>query len=371
MKNAIILIFLFLILFPFRVSAEESTYKEQYESSGAGDLKYALDDDSRAFFEENDIDASDYGFVNDISVSSVFSHIATFLKSGMKSPLKAGISVLCIILIAAAFTAFNLENEKFAPAVYAATLAVTLIIVTDIWNCILTGVNAAKGCSSFMLAFIPIFIGIMAVSGRTVTAAASNTVLLAATNFLSSAMSFFVLPILGAYLSLSVSTSVSPLLERSGTVGLIKKISVWAMSLISTIFIGILSIQTAVNSAADTLTLKTTKFIVGTSVPVAGAALSEATSTIFASISLLKSSVGIYGIIAIFVILIPIVIELIMWRLILLLDAAIADIFSLSKISGLLRAVDTMLSILLGILLFIGALFIISLTILVTAGKVS
>ena len=371
MKKIVVLIVFFIAVLSPKASAAENDYKQQFDASGAGEIKYALDEDSRSFLEENGIDAADYDFVNDISVSSVFSHISDFLKSGMKSPLKAGAMIAAIILMSAAFTSFNLEAEKFAPALYAATLAVTVIIAKDIWDCVLGAVNAAKGCSTFMLAFIPIFISIMAISGRTVTAAASNAVLLAATNFLSSAMSFFVLPLLGGYLSLSISSSVSPLLEKSGTVELIRKISVWAMSLISTVFIGVLSIQTAVNSAADTLTLKTAKFIVGSSVPVAGAALSEATNTVFASVSLLKSSVGIYGIVALCVILIPIVIELILWRLVLLLNASVSDIFSLSKISGLLRAVDTMLSTLLGIILFIGALFIISLGVLVSAGNVT
>lgn len=370
MKKVFIFLFAFSLIFCISplVNAEDN-YKSQYEASGADGLKYALDDDTRAFLEQNGIDASDCNFINNVSVSGVFSHIAEFLKSGMKRPFKSGALLTAIILITAAISAFGTETEKFAPALYAAALAVTAIISKDILECISASVNSAKGVTTFMLAFIPVFIGIMAISGKAVTAAASGAVLITASDFFAYCLSFLVLPTLGCYLSVTVSSSVSPLLEKSGTAELLKKLSVWAMSLISTVFIGILGLQTAVNSAADTLTMKTAKFIVGTSVPIAGAALSEAAGTVYSSMNLLKSTVGIYGIVAIIIILLPIIIELILWRLILLVNASAGDMFGLSKISGLLRAVDTMLSTLIGILLFIGTLFIISLGVLITAGK--
>ena len=43
--------------------------------------------------------------------------------------------------------------------------------------------------------------------------------------------------------------------------------------------------------------------------------------------------------------------------------------FSLSKVSGILRAVDSMLSVLLGVILIVGGMFIISLTVVISAGK--
>ncbi|MBQ8740924.1 MAG: hypothetical protein IJY79_05200, partial [Clostridia bacterium] len=163
------------------------------------------------------------------------------------------------------------------------------------------------------------------------------------------------------------SSGVSPLLTSSGIVESVKKISMWILSLLGTLFIGILGIQTAVNSAADSVTLRTAKFILGTSVPVAGGVLSEAVSTISASMGLLKSSVGIYGVVALILMLLPIVIELILWRCMLMLNISLGELFSLPKITGILRAVDSMLSVLLGVVLMVGGMFIISLTVVITA----
>jgi len=174
---------------------------------------------------------------------------------------------------------------------------------------------------------------------------------------------------MGGYLGLSIASSVSPLITKTGIADGIKKISLWTMSLTTTVFIGILGIQTAVNSAADTLTIKTAKFIIGSAVPVAGTALSEALTTVTASMGMLKAGIGVWGVVACAAIFLPLLIELILWRIMLCITAAAADLFSLGEISSVLRSVDTVISLLSGIILLIGAVFIISLTVVVGAAK--
>jgi stage III sporulation protein AE len=141
------------------------------------------------------------------------------------------------------------------------------------------------------------------------------------------------------------------------------------MGFISTLFIGILSIQTAVNSSADTLSVKTAKFIVGSTVPVAGGVLAEALTTVTASLNLLKSSVGIWGVLICALTFLPLVIELLLWRVCLWGLAFFGDTFSLSKISNLLKSVDSVLSVLVGIVLLSFAMFTISLTVVILGGK--
>ena len=97
--------------------------------------------------------------------------------------------------------------------------------------------------------------------------------------------------------------------------------------------------------------------------------LSEAFGTVLSSVTLLRSSVGIYGAVACAAILLPLITELLMWRAVLLITSGLAGLFSLPQISGLLKAVDSMMSVLLGIILMVGAMFIISLAVVVTAGR--
>ena len=68
-------------------------------------------------------------------------------------------------------------------------------------------------------------------------------------------------------------------------------------------------------------------------------------------------------------IFLPLLAELFIWRITLILNACVSDLFSLSKISGLLRSVDTVISVISGIILLTCAMFVISLSVVVTAGK--
>ena len=367
----ILAIMLFIAVFTGLVSAEgekDSLYKEQYETAGADSLSEALPDDTRRYFEENGIDPADYSWVSVITADNVFSHIWGFLKSGAKAPLKAGAEVTALILIAAALSAAQLKGGSINAALYVAAAAAGVIAV-PVLSSVSAAANALKGISTFMLSFIPVFAVITAASGAAATSASMSALLLTAAQGVSYISSFVIMPLMGGYMAVSISGSVSPLLKKSGIAVMIKRLALWITAFVSAVFVGILSIQTAVNASADTLSAKAAKFIIGSSVPVAGGVLSEALGTVTASMGLLKSSVGIYGAVACAGVILPLIAELLVWRAVLFVTAAVSELFSLNVIAEILRAADSVISTLIGIMLIAGAMFIISLAIVVTAGK--
>ena len=374
-KKFILLLFLMIPTFFVAVKAEEigaskkEFYRQQLELSGACEIENALPDNAKEYMLQNEIDLSDYNWVDKLSADNVFKHIFGFVASGGKASINAGIGVLGIILISSVLTATENKSSTITAAVYAMTTATAAIIAIPVFSSVSASVNAMKGVGVFMLSFIPVFAVICAASGAVLTSASMSALLLTATQVINYISNFAVLPLMGGYLAISVSASVSPLIGKSEIAEGIKKLSFWIISLITTVFIGILGIQTAVNASADNLSVKTAKFIIGSAVPVAGTALSEALTTVTASMGLLKSSVGIYGVVACCVIFLPLLIELILWRVVLTVTSCIAKIFSLPKIASLLKSIDMMMSVLVGIILITGAMFIISLTVVVTAGK--
>lgn len=365
MKKIVIFI---LMAFLLSLPVNADNYTTQYDNVRANELEGSLDEQTREFFGKAGIDAKDPNWVNRITNGGVLKHIWQLVTGGIKTPVKTGVLIASIIFLTASLTAFG-SSPRFETAIYAAVLSISALIATDIWKSVEIAVNAVKSCCSFMASFVPVFASVLALSGKTVTAPAMSTLLLGATEVVSFVASFAVLPLMGSYLALSVGSGVSPLLNSSGIVDSVKKLSMWIMSLLGTLFIGVLSIQTAVNSAADSVSLRTAKFILGTSVPVAGGVLSEAVSTISTSIGLLRSSIGVYGVVALAMMLLPIVVEVILWRFVLMVNISLGELFSLPKITGILRAVDSMLSVVVGVVLLVGGMFIISLAVVVMAGR--
>ncbi|MBE6808591.1 MAG: hypothetical protein E7524_03880 [Ruminococcaceae bacterium] len=370
-KRFLTLIFL-LFLFSFQVSAESASadefYYNQYKSSGADELEGYLPEETREYFKDNNIDPLKSGWTDSLEPKNVFTHILSFLKSGAKGPFAAGSVIVAIILVSSALNGMDIRGASSVATGYAVSLTAAAAVITPIFSVISAGANALKGCAAFMVAFVPVFAVIVASSGAAATSASMSGLLLGACQAVNLIADFVIMPLMGGYLAISIASNVSPLVENSGLASGIKKICYWVMSLLTTVFLGILSIQTAVNASADTLSLKTAKFIIGSSVPMAGTALSEALTTVTASMGMLKTTVGIYGVIACAAVFLPILAELVLWRITFNITATISDLMSVPKISSVLRSADTVLSVLIGIILLTAAMFIISLGVVLAAG---
>lgn len=364
----LIAVIVFLFVFSIPAYSETVMDKDLKEALKTDNITHSLDDESAEYLHQYGISPESSDWVNNLNARNVFKHIGEFLRSGMKRPFKSGAALIGIVLISAALTSFGSDSGRFSPALFAAVLAGAALILGDLWQSISAAVTAIKGTAVFMLGFIPSFAAVTALSGQTATSASMSALLLFAAEGISAFASFLILPLMGGYLSLCLSESVSPLIKSAAVSDALKKLSNWGMSLITILFTGILGIQTAINSSADSLGIKTTKFIVGTSVPVAGTALSEAASTIYSSMSLLKSTFGMYAVVALLVIMLPVLCELLIWRLTLNLCLAISNMLEIPKFSGLIKAVDTVISVLIGILLLVVGMFIICLTIVVASG---
>ncbi len=361
MKRNIILIVL-ILLFSLNVSAED-VYSEQYEISGAGELYNELTDSAKDFFRDNDIDPSNPNWVNMITRENILTKIWEFIKSGGKGPVRSGMQMLSVIILFAAANTFKSIKTYKSVMSYIFTLVLATLLLVPLFSLIDSLVGAIKGSSTFMFSFIPIYAGILTAGGQTATASGMSFLLLGAANVVSSIASFVIMPLMSSYLAISLVGGILP--ENSGIVlgeG-IKKVAMWVLSLSLTLFLGLLSIQTTVNASADGLGVKALKFMLGSFVPVAGGALSETLTTLTASVKLLKSSVGIYGVVAVALINLPVVLELIIWRIVTFISLAVSELFGIKTGVPLLKAVDSVLAVLIGVVLFTAALFIISLSI--------
>ncbi|MBO5020797.1 MAG: hypothetical protein J6D52_09045 [Clostridia bacterium] len=368
-----ILIFLcFTLLLSTTLSAEEITAEEFYYSqqklSGAEELPYHLPDETREFLEKNGIDTKNNGWTDTLKPKNVFSHIWSFLKSGAKTPIAAGAVILCLTLISSALGGMDIKGASSVSTGYAVALSAIAAISAPIFSVISAAISALQGCATFMTAFVPVFAIIVTASGKAATSLSMSALLLGACQAVNLIADFIIMPLMSGYLAISIAASVSPLIEKSGIADGIKKICYWTMSLLTTVFLGILSIQTAVNASADTLSLKTAKFIIGSAVPIAGTALSEALATVTASMGILRTTVGIYGVIACAVLFLPLLAELLMWRLCFNLTSVISELLSVGKITAILKSADTVFSVLIGIILLTAALFIISLGVVLSSG---
>ena len=170
---------------------------------------------------------------------------------------------------------------------------------------------------------------------------------------------------MSAYLAVAVCAGIS---ENKGLMRFavtFKKVSLWAFSLVVTLFLGILSIKGSVSGVEDTLSLKTLRYVLGSTVPIAGSVLSETVSNVVYSLTLLKKSAGMYAVTAVAVMSAPVLIEVLLYRISIFAISTLSALFECNTFGESIEIFDNMLSLLSGLLMLTVALFIIALGIVV------
>ena len=212
----------------------------------------------------------------------------------------------------------------------------------DVLGSSLTAISAA---ANFMLVFIPVLTGISAALGHTLTAAAVNSAILACTQLFSQLAANFLAPLCGAILGISTAGAIHPQLKLDKLGELIKKFVMWGLTLVMTVFMGVLTLQTAVSAASDNAAIKAAKFMVSQGIPIIGGTVSDAVNTLQSGLGILKSGVGVYGIIAAAVIIVPVLASLLCYRIATALAEALAEMFGLKELAALLKSCGAVVTI--------------------------
>lgn len=374
MKKFIIFILIFGFIFSFSVSAEESDanykndlYIEQYKTSGADKLDDFLPNQTADLLNDLGIDIMHTDTIFSGGSKNILEVIFDFLKSGATAPLKVTLSVMGILIIFSAVEGFANNSASSFITVFVCFLG-SLTLLCPIFNLISAVQQAVKAITSFMISFVPIYAGISMSGGYTASAGGFSALLLAGTEIISWFISYLFIPISGASMCLGICGTLSPIPIAGRISEFIKKTSLWSMGIAVAIFSGILSFQTAVTNASDTLGIRTSKAVLSSTIPVMGPAIAETLNTARGCLTLLRSGVGIYGAAAVLLIGLPIITELALWRISMWVLGGTAEILNLNKTAPLFRYIDFCLAILLGAVSFTALIFIIALTVTIKAG---
>ena len=128
----------------------------------------------------------------------------------------------------------------------------------------------------------------------------------------------------------------------------------------STIFTGLLSIKGALAASGDSVTVRGVKMLVSGTLPVVGSTLSEAYTSVLGSMGLIQNAVGVFGIVVIVLMHLPVILELLLWYLTLMFAAAIGGMLGQTQIKKLLEGIAATVSLVNIFVIFNGFLLVIS-----------
>lgn len=153
--------------------------------------------------------------------------------------------------------------------------------------------------SSFMIALIPLILGLMATFGNIITVSFFHPIIILLINVSGVLVSNIILPLLFFSVLLLIVSSLSENYQVTHLANLFKTIGVGILGVFLTVFLGVMSVQGTASAIQDGVAMKTAKFITGNFIPVIGRTFTDATDTILSASLLLKNAVGIVGLVII------------------------------------------------------------------------
>ena len=191
--------------------------------------------------------------------------------------------------------------------------------------------------TSLVTALLPLMAALHAMGGNVAVAAVQHSTLLLFLSICENVCGRTVMPMTGMCLSLTVSTVFSSGPSLRGLTALIKSSYTRTLGFVMLLLSFVLSTQTLLRAAADSLTARAAKFLAGNLIPVVGGALGDTFRTVASGVAFLKSTVGVGVMIVLFLMLLPVLISLLLTRLSFRLSLTVSDLLGCETESRLLN----------------------------------
>ncbi len=357
MKRIIIVIFTTILLLslalPFKAAAEENLPETEISSQfneilGDYDIPQDTEEISGLTFA---------GFISAVKDKLIDSSFV---------PLRLLGTLLLVTVITSAMKNMGCGLFSSCETIYNSicVLSAVAVIASPLFSVFGQAVSAVKTGGSFVSVFIPVYTGVTAVCGNITSAGVYDLSVLAASELIVQIVSNLLMPVLSASVMLSVTGGVFSKSGFGGAVQLMKKLIVWGLTISMTLFTGFVTLKCTLTAKTDGAATKAARFMISGLVPVVGGAVSDAYATVRSSFDILSGTIGFGGIYAVVLILLPPLIQIIVYRAVMWTGGAAAELFGESSMKELLNSLDSGLSIAQSVLICYGLMFLLCTAIL-------
>ncbi|MGO1370734.1 MAG: stage III sporulation protein AE [Senegalia sp. (in: firmicutes)] len=266
----------------------------------------------------------------------------------------------------------SFENETISNiANFIIYIILISIIIKSFVLAIDIGKDAIDNMVIFMQVLLPILMTLLMAVGGLASSSLLHPLILASIGIFSTLIKQIIIPLIFFSTILSLVNKLTDKVQVSRIVSLLKEIAIITIGISLTIFMGVMTIQGVSSSQLDGVTIRTAKFAINNFVPIVGGFLSDAMDTVLGCSLLLKNSIGIIGVVVLFLIIIIPALKLLSLIFVYRLAVAIIEPISDERIVDGLIETSKSIIILLGLLLTVTVMFIISITIIVGAGNIT
>ncbi len=343
MRRVAVLFFV-LSLFVLPISAEETLPEEYFDFSDSipEDVASMLPEE----FFSGDISELSESLLDITSPKYILGVVFDLLSGGLGgvfSLFALLVGMLALASLLSSFTEDLISGELKSAVNYAISICISGAVV----GLQVGRIGAVSGFFNrlvvLMNSLIPIMGALYLSGGNTLGAALASSSLLVQINLIELGVSSLVIPAVSACLALTLADSIVPGESRlAGISGAIKRTLAFVFGLCSTLLMATLSAQNILASASDSAGARAVKFLAGNMIPVVGSTVGDTLRTLAASVKLMRSTVGVAGIVVLFFLLLPTIIELFLTRFVFNTAAAVGELLGCKSAVKLYREIASL-----------------------------
>lgn len=369
MKRLVLALMLCLLL-PIPCSAaSDGLLEEGLSRFGTEALEREVPEQARRLAEQAGLGGLTFGDMLRLTPGEFYAALKISLGRAVGEARASLFSIIGAVLLCAALSCLDQKGSAASPVFETvAVLTVTASLSAPVVDCVREASSSIVDASLFMLSYVPLYSTVITASGQPVSAAGYSLSVMAAAQLTGQLAAQVMIPLCGVYLALCLAGGIGKNPGISSLAAGIKKLVVWSLTLAMTVFVGVLTLQSFMSSAADGVAVKTTKFLVGSFVPVVGGAISDALAAAQGSLRLIKATVGSFGIAVAALTFLPALARVTVLRAVVAVAAAAGETLGVTQLKGILGGFGSVLTVLTAMLMSMGLLMIISTAVMLSAG---
>ncbi|WP_027308282.1 stage III sporulation protein AE [Caloramator sp. ALD01] len=277
------------------------------------------------------------------------------------------LGVFCALLknLQSSFSSTSVSNIAF----YACYLLIVVIIIKSFTLIVALSRDTIEQMINFVNSLMPSLMILVASVGGFATATMLDPAIMFISKLFSDIIKDFILPLTFLIVVLNIVNNLSDDIKISKLIKLLEQTTLWVLGFIMTIFVAFITIRSSTSASIDQVTLKTTKFMVDSFIPIVGKSLSDAVTTVAGYSMILKDAISVVGLAVMLSICIFPLIKLIILAFIFKFVGAIMEPIVDGKIIDCLSSVGGAITILFSSILSVAIMFFIIITIIASTGR--
>lgn len=330
------------------------SYKEEFDFQSIAD---AVDPETAEILAEIGIDEISFEKIFSVNVTKLFSVLFDITKRSLTKPLKFTVSATGVLILTALFSSL-LNSSQTISVISSSILALSLAV--PVVNAVTTAFSVLESLNVFTTAFAGVFCMLVSSSGKVALGTSYASLAVLSDTLFSALLSGISQPAVNVMCSLGFLSCFDLYKFSEKISALVKKIYITFLGFVGTFFSGIVTLKGVMGAGADSLTSRGIRFVVGRTVPVVGGAVSDTYSALVSSLSLIKNTVGVFGIVTVVITVLPSLLELIGWVFALSVVISASELMGVEGSVGMFNIFKDSLTLLGVTTVFSAVIFIVS-----------